>query len=540
MDTKEKKELLELLQITNDEFDNIYTLNRSFKYKKNILDKIRIILDEYYDDEPKSFNKEYLSLVALRVLIKKYNKNLLESFSDFNDNYLVKYIRKYNTHIPKAFIICLASSNRYNYQRGIYYPILSISEHLLYFDQYTLRNFCKASYCLDLYNIYITNIEWINELSIKKVQNMEKFVRYLIRFTFITNDNCNTIINICKMYDNNLFILNLIINNNFKNEICKIYNKSIIGLINILYVFYTKINPLDLDPEMDLDHIDIKKLYEIVKDNISDICNVMYNDFIYILQDRNNIWSLHKRYSDELFELAINNDYYDIIIDHLNNFTYTLDINILLSKLFKKDVIIDNNIINNIFKNCKNYDIGKILDNINIRYTNLNSDIPNILLQFVDKVDLELVKKFFRINCYIKDLDKFIDNPYSLELYYLCNHYMVYPEEYLVKFPIDKKILEMRQFYYNNKNPKIVQKFIKYINIYNLTIDELTLANYASIANNNKNYNELLSTIDKCIHIGELTFYPTPYIILRSCLFKSDTITETDTKILNILSTYVF
>lgn len=528
MDIVEKKELLLLLGITCDEFDNIYTLNRSFKYKKDILKKIVTILNQNYSDGPNDFSKEYLLLVALRVLIRKYNYRVIPYFSDFNDNYLVKYVEKYKELIPKTFIILLASSNRRNNQRFIYYSFLSIQEHLLYFDQDTLIKF--TIYPWGEKKMYYTNIEWLKELSIKKVQNMEKFVEELVITKLITNENCNDIINVCKMYDNHKFILQLIINNNFRNEVYRIYNKSPIELINMLYINVFKTEYF----------VNLEKLYEIVKDDISNVCDVLYYNLIYILQNKSNIWSSHKRYSDSLLNLAITNNYYDIIIDHLNNFESSLDIDLSLSKIFKKDMSLNDEIINNIFKNCKKYDIGKILDNIHFRYSILNSDIPTLLLPFIEKVDLNMLKKFFRINCYIKDLDKFMENPYSLELYYICNNYTVYPDEYLVKFPIDKKVLEMRQFYYNNKNPKIVQKFIKYINKHNLQVDELTLANYVSIANDNKNYTELLSTIDKCIHIGNISFYPTPYVILRSCLFKSNTITDTDTAILSILAKHVF
>lgn len=375
----------------------------------------------------------------------------------------------------------------------------TVRECILYFGKYVILSYLQSTET-DTHNI------WLTELKNTKYNNIECIVQYLVNH----NDSNILRMEVAKMYEqHDIVILNILSNEKCHEVYTKIYNMDPVSIINTIA---DENNIASIFPYYD------KFTYIITK------YKTLINNFIfyYLFRKSKTIWDIQKNYNDQALEIAFKEGYHDIIIEFMNNddFASNLNINKLLTYL-----LIDNfeyNSVINVFKNCKNYNILEILDLKDERYKKLNYKIPELLLSLGDiVVDINLIKKFFRINCYIKDLDKFkLD--YSLELYNLCNNYSVYPEEYMSKFPIDKNILHMRQYFYNNKSPNI-KKFTDYITKHNLTPDEFTIANYACKR--------------RSFVITE--FEPNMYTMLRSSLFRNNKITKADDEILLYLNSYL-
>lgn len=539
------EDILKLVGITKNDLKNILTIECKFIIKKEnatkILDTITVLFDEIIIIE-----KIDLNLIILFLTISK-NKIIYKNdiYYDIYDSLLL-IIEDYINDIPKEYLLKMIKLENENYKNidvdeiGNYIlrldTILTISDCLLNLNEKTIFSYLEkkspiavkkcakggASITENTRKKCIYE-KWLNEIANVKYDNMDRIIKKLL---YNYKDINQLTINIAKTYCQYDYIIDCILENSSLDLITKEFAMNPIEIINLVFSITNNDNMEIKNHILD----NIHKFIKLVK-KYPDIliCESLY---IFLLKRDTNIWDVQKMFINDVYRICFKRLYYDIIIEFLNNPSFTSDLNInqLLSTFFKK--YDDDNYLEimNVFKNCKSYDVNEILDFINIRMDTLNFKIPELLLRVGNiTVDLNLMKKFFRINCYIKNLDIFMKNPYTMELYYLCNNYSVYPDEYMAKFPIDKNVLYMRQYFYNNNKSKITKVFTNFIIKNNLEIDDFTLANYAIN----------LTTNNISAYINDKPYVFSMYVLLRSLLFKAYYITKTDDEIIAFLNSYL-
>lgn len=170
-----------------------------------------------------------------------------------------------------------------------------------------------------------------------------------------------------------------------------------------------------------------------IRDNlifIQTLDTTQFNEKLYLKIINEKIWENDKRYSEELFKIAFKEKYYTIIIDHLNKNIPIDDINTQIAQLM---MYRNYKNIEMILKNCGTYDMQFILDAINNRKI-FDTTFCEFCINYISKenVNLNLLKKFFRLGTYIENLDRF-SIPYDENLYKLCHNYNIYPSEYMNK-----------------------------------------------------------------------------------------------------------
>lgn len=526
-----EEDLKKLLGLSDDEYINGYKGTKSFKYKKNIIIEALNLIG----DATKNINKFYahnpepnISIIIIYFLLMRDNKG--SGYYPSKDYML--YICNHSKHDNYSRAIFLASLSKFpnvNYSLhviNLFFKVyLSKREILDNFEDPNLLNFIKTKKNQDLF-------EYLQELAIKKINNSDEFIRILLNYFYI--NNFELCLKVAKIQEDDEWVFTKILEMNQPYLIENIFGMLTMELINILYL-----------------KNDFKKLLNKYRDQIDSIimlsnikiCDELYYD----LMDQGLIlWRRDKRYSNALLEFAFVNKKYDIILDHLNNKDYdaTININLNLAKLFNINGIIDYKNISLIFKNCKELDYGKILDYIDIRFVTMNYEFPEFFANYTAP-DLNFLKKFLRLNSYLNNLERF-NILYDRNLLEACCNYIIFPEVYLDNIIKNNaeltNLVTMRTYFYKDKSN--VTTFSKFIEKNNMQVDDFTLMMYlrkskAAYTNKVGYGNNIMSYIFNDIHIGKNTYKYTPFIILYSCLFTKDRITDLDDDIIKMMHTLV-
>lgn len=420
--------------------------------------------------------------------INPYNIDLfveyLEARIKYPDTKIVSYefkafvintIEKNQDYVTKEDAIKLATANIFKMERrsfliNIFRKHFSKAELLEYFNNYYMIYFIE--------NIILSQKdieEYFEVLSEQdKILECKLFMEKI--FNLMINNNPEKVIRVAKNKELNDYICNLLISNDLYTDIImKVYNKNVILILNELLT--TNISFSQKEHNILYNYAKTNRLY-------------FYNDNIYntLLEHSHEIWNLNPRHNKEIFKLSIRRKYTDIILSHLCNydiykiekyFYYLVDRNQIDRNYFVDHNQIDYNKIDIILKNCKSIDINLILDSIYFRFYKPECTLSEILCKYIDKslITFELLKKFMKINAYIDNLERF-DIPYDEKLYLLCVINYTFPKSYIDKINIDKNIMFMRQYYYNNPSNKKYKELSNHIKKHNLKMDEFCVAHY--------------------------------------------------------------
>lgn len=497
-----EQELINLLNITDDQYMNSYKVENSFSYPRNV---VKGALTKIFSGNL-TIQKVSLYFVLLRD--NPSNKSIINEYFK-----IISFIGNDCKKLSKDFIIFLASFYKYKIlddefkalYKQLFFNRLEAKEILNLFEGDILTEYLPS--CTNIIQKWFPIIKNKNDgyskfalncldypLGNYKYKNAEELEVCIDVASIYNSPNLADII--VKNYDPSIAITQKLFNMTPIDYINKICKEGIIPIIN-------------------------KETCNILADK--GICDELYNRII--LYDI-KLWPNNKRFSKELLLKAFKKGYYEIIIDNLNFKDFDIDINIdinyNLAKLFtKKNVDYIN--IGLVLKNCKEFDVSKILDYINERMQ-LGSELAEFLIKFCT-VDFNLLKKFLRINTYIADIERF-NIPYDEALYKACNMYYIFPEPYIEKMP-NKNLMIMRTYFYkNHPSSSSVKRFNNFVQVNNLTPDEYTFANYIH------NY-KLDVGAQYCI--GNIEFSLSLAIILRASLFKGYIIEKRDDDILKIL-----
>lgn len=455
----------------------------------------------------------------LYLVLFRDNQNRKKEFSIVR--YCVNCILYRNHHLTLVQRALLAQFYKFPECKAIvsYATTLFISKGSPYFTIEEVLNIFEGDILLIFFKELDTRL--VNILSNKKLCNSQNFIEKLLDKYINKHDNTITItalLDLCHIYNIKKSATKVILNIECpKNIIKKIFGVDIISFINENY-----------DSKMDFNNI---ILNNIVANNWP---NKISDDlYLSLIKKTTTIWKIDPRISKEVLGVASSEKYYDIIIEHLNSdIIKDVDINPYIANLFTNKIP-DYNDINLVLKNCSNINVNAILDNIKYRLKN-NYLVPELLINYIpqEKVDHDFLKKCLRIGCYIKDLERF-NIPYDETLYRICSNYYIFPDEYMAKMTIDKNILEMRLYYYKNKNYSKYADFQKIVSKHNLIIDEYTISNYEILGKPEGQFN-------KEIYIGRNCCSMTPYTILRSKVkYNDNCISKLDDDIINVLNVLI-
>lgn len=461
-------DILNILGLSATEYATICSTlqcdpNKSLIYSTKILKKAMTILTkELSTISATNFKQHYNQIVLFFILAKNHPKmdslfqvkiinklryplynNVIHQSKEFiklilsmnyNSKYdsIINYINFIRTRFTKQEILDIFGKN---VKHTWLYDYNNSMEQRKEWLPYFLTNYVNQNCIIDIYN-YDKNIDYKLYLQIEKFQNNQD-ITYLI---------CNPLVNDTLIVD--------------------IFEKTRIELINemcLLNIVFSK-------PRLEyIATLDTTKLVEK----------------LYLKIIREKVWENDKRYSTELFIIAFECQFYTIIIDHLNKNIPIDNINKYIAVLFVNKNYKN---IEQVLKNCGTYNMLEILDHLYSRKI-FDTTFCEFCINYISKenINLNLLKKFFRLNTYIKDLDRF-SVPYDENLYKLCYNYNIYPDEYMnklkdVKLDVTLKIelehsrykilpnsiytlLKAQLFKYENQVLHIDDIILNYINNY--------------------------------------------------------------------------
>lgn len=368
-------------------------------------------------------------IIKLYLQLLKDNEDSAALFSKSDISLIAEHLRKNIKYENKEFVLLIVSLRKIEKAKCIVNNV-----------QHMIENYCSKKEIIELFEGNIENFvpqQYINDNKLYISKNQEwltvlldntacyPFVKKIVTHNMCGNNSINDIIKrlqVIKFQKAEILLTGFLTWNIISEvDVKEIYNMSFAELFNNFY------NTTEL-------HINYDNLYNYLYSEVKSIRDDIYFDLINITAYGNSIWSVDARYSKKMFELSCSKRYYNIIIDHLNNnMEEDLDINKNITKLFSTNL--DNyKEIANVLKNCGAYDMDIILDNLNFRYYKLDSKFPEFCLNYIDHdlVNLEFLKKFFRLNAYVVDLERF-NIPYDYNLYKVCFNYNIFPPLYTQK-----------------------------------------------------------------------------------------------------------
>lgn len=402
--------MLNILGLSATEYATICsTLQYSkMEYPLKTLKKVMVILNSIMQCVTNTNFKQYNNEIILYLILAKNNQK--------NDIlFKIKPIQN----------ITSALYNNTSYQNKNFITlILSLHENDKYCNLIRsisfIRNIFTKQERLDIFGKNITD-EWLHDIHDHNDKRKEWLPYFLTNYV---HKNC---IHYIYTYDKDRNYELYLQIEKFQNNKDKIY------LI---------CNPLVNDTL--IENILGKTRIELI--NEMDLLNVVFNydnlryiktldiskasDQLYLKIVDELIWKTEKRYSTELFIIAFQRQFYTIIIDHLNKNIPIDNINKYISILFTNKNYKN---IEQVLKNCGTYDMLEILDHLNSRKL-FDTTFCEFCINYIprENININLLKKFFRLNTYIKDLDRFLI-PYDENLYKLCYNYDIYPDEYMNK-----------------------------------------------------------------------------------------------------------
>lgn len=494
--------ILALLNITEDEYNN-YNLFDS-KPKLLVKDAKEIII--YYENifninlkhglqyyRNPEFKEENVKTIEIHIVWCLYILSHYKTANCLGECY-IKAIKTFiiNNMLNKQLVLIILSlqSNGYTNFRNlsVLRDLISILNLINVLSCEEMLQLCSKNTLVKIFNDHKNIInkydEWIN---IFMEKNNFNYLFDFLLFKEINKDKLLKCLELFKKYDN-------------KNLLFKIYIK----FSNLIKPDYQIINNSYNSSILLSEYIPyIKKL------NIKKVSNSLYADILFY---EYKTWAKYPNFSKETLIVAYKQKYYDIIIEHYSKQSYwDINDNLHIKYLLKEPIDYKN--VKNVIKNCPSFNIDIVLDSIDTRFENLNCVFPEFCLNYIsqDKITIKYLKKFLRINSYLKDLDRF-NIIYDQVLYNICAIFKTYPPEYIGKMNIDKNILFARM----------------------LNGDEL----HCYLSNNNIDVDEFMFaklTTNTSYEINDTTYYQTIYTILTDKLFKFKNITNVDNEIITIL-----
>lgn len=494
-----------------DNFDITVDQNKFILSKK----EQNIVINIYYQTK---ITKKILTIknpliweyVGIYLLIIKMNPLFTKKIENFVLTFL-KMVKLSSEEIK--FVASCFKNHKLPEDLLNIFDVLTKYEILDYFNNDNLYSIINKKNNIEL---WLTSIDIHPKIDSDYV--IINIIKEFVKSTVI-NDYNETILSICKKYNIGEIIFNILAKKNIdKNIVFKIFEKDLIAVLN---TYYYKNSNIIFD----------KHVYIELAKNITAPTDDMY---IELIKDNSSIWKQDKRFLKPILKYAARNNNFGIVCDFLNS-DAQFNSNKYIAKFINNEI--DYNNLSLLFKNCKGLDVLKILAYVDTRFIKACHILPEFLTSYITKeqIDYTFLKACFRINTYLKDLDRF-NIKYDEKLYILCSNYYIYPDEYIQKSTIDKNVLAMRQFYYNNRNYNIYGDFSKIVKNNNLQVDQYTLANYQQLY-------KPLTNHTTTITIGRNQYEETPYTILRVKLFlpkwgKQTKITKLDDDIINTLNMY--